>query len=287
MPTRVKTLVGLTVLLLAIASIIASMQQDEQRSDSPGGTPAPATSTGGPPAGTAAPAGPEGRAPQPEAPAGDGPAAGTSAAGPLLQPAGGGDGDSWRDTAGVEYRLGLVNTPEHDECYGSLATATREALTAGGFSAQVYNRDRHGRSIAVVTTASGINVNVHLARHGFADDTYLERFRRENLELAGQLDEAFAAARAEQAGLWGACASSGTGPDGATSQEHTPSGSAAAPAEGCHPDYLSCVPVRGDGSGRGRTNDVDCGSIGDTVVLRQAGVDPYRLDGDGDGLGCY
>jgi len=43
-------------------------------------------------------------------------AAATNASSPLLMPAGGGDGDSWHDTAGREYRLGLVNTPEYAEC---------------------------------------------------------------------------------------------------------------------------------------------------------------------------
>ena len=33
-------------------------------------------------------------------------AAASRASSPLLMPAGGGDGDSWHDTAGAEYRLG-------------------------------------------------------------------------------------------------------------------------------------------------------------------------------------
>jgi endonuclease YncB( thermonuclease family) len=126
-------------------------------------------------------------------------------AGNLLQTGSGGDGDSWRDTDGREYRLGLVNTPEADECFGSQATAERKARTADGFRADVYTVDRYGRHVSVVTTADGTNLNVHLARHGFADDRYLGRFRHENPELAADLDRAFAAARAESAGLWGAC----------------------------------------------------------------------------------
>src|SRR3954447_6429379 len=94
---------------------------------------------------------------------------------PLLRAAAGGDGDSWHDTAGREYRLGLVNAPEYNECYGSVATAKRRALTAGGFRARVYTRDTYRRGVAVVTTASGVNVNVYLARHGFANDRYLSQ----------------------------------------------------------------------------------------------------------------
>lgn len=127
------------------------------------------------------------------------------ASGPLLQAAPGGDGDSWRDTAGREYRLGLVNTPEVRDCYGSEATARRRQLVADGFRAEVYTTDRYGRSVAVVTTADGRTVNVELARGGFADDLYLRTRRAERPDLARELDAAFAAAKRERAGLWGAC----------------------------------------------------------------------------------
>jgi endonuclease YncB( thermonuclease family) len=127
------------------------------------------------------------------------------AASPLLMPADGGDGDSWHDTAGAEYRLGLVNTPEYDECYGSQATAKRKELTANGFRADVYTHDVYGRGVAIVTTANGVNVNVYLARYGYANDKYLSEFRHENPTLAAQLDTAFANAREERLGLWSAC----------------------------------------------------------------------------------
>jgi hypothetical protein len=58
------------------------------------------------------------------------------AAGDLLRAAPGGDGDSWRDASGPERRLGLVNAPEHDECFGPEATAERRRLTAKGYRAQ-------------------------------------------------------------------------------------------------------------------------------------------------------
>jgi endonuclease YncB( thermonuclease family) len=132
-------------------------------------------------------------------------AAAPGASSPLLMPAGGGDGDSWHDTAGAEYRLGLVNTPEYDECYGSAATAKRKELTADGFRADVYTHDVYGRGVSVVTTANGVNVNVYLARNGFANDKYLSQFRHENPRLAAQLDTAFAQARADHRGLWSAC----------------------------------------------------------------------------------
>lgn len=211
--------------------------------------------------------------PPPEPSAG---ALGDSAA-PLLRAAAHGDGDSWRDTTGDEYRLGLVNAPEQGECFGAEATAERQRLVARGFRADVYSVDRYGRGVAVVTTADGTNLNVHLARHGFVDDRYLADFRHEHPELASDLEQAFTDARAHDRGLWSACA-------GATSPV-APVARAPA-AAGCHPDYATCVPVAGDGSGTGGGNDLDCGDVRGPVRARQPGVDPYRLDADGDGLGC-
>ena len=130
------------------------------------------------------------------------PDAGTT---PLLLPAASGDGDSWRDRQGREYRLGLVDAPEVDECFGAEATAERQRLTAAGFRADVYATDRYGRSVSVVTLPDGRSLNVHLAREGFADDRHLDAFRDEHPGLAAELSTAFADARRERRGLWGAC----------------------------------------------------------------------------------
>ena len=105
---------------------------------------------------------------------------------------------------GREYRLGLVEAPEVDECFGAEATVERQRLTASGFRAEVYATDRDGRGVSVVTLPDGRNLNVHLARAGFADDRYLAEFRDEHPGLAAELDTAFADARAERRGLWGA-----------------------------------------------------------------------------------
>ena len=123
----------------------------------------------------------------------------------LTASASGGDGDSWKDTEGREYRLGMVNAPELDECWGREATDARRSLVAGGFRADVYARDRYGRGVSLITAADGTNVNVELARRGHVDDRYLDDFRDENRDLAVLLDAAFAAAKRERAGLWGSC----------------------------------------------------------------------------------
>ena len=130
-----------------------------------------------------------------------------STVGTLLHAASGGDGDSWKDTHGVEYRLGLVNTPELSECYGGTASRMRKQLTAPGFRATSYTTDKYGRHVSIIYLVDGRNLNVLLARNGYANDRYLTEFRHENPSLAAQLDPAFAAARREHLGVWGACGS--------------------------------------------------------------------------------
>jgi endonuclease YncB( thermonuclease family) len=202
---------------------------------------------------------------------------------PLLVMASGGDGDSWHDTSGVEYRLGLVNTPESGECGGPEGTAYRKRALAGGFRAQVYETDRYGRKVAVVLAPNGVNLNVAMARDGIANDRYLEQFRHENPSLAAQLDVAFREARAARRGIWGTCAGGGE-----AAEEPAPAQAPQPIAGGrCHPDYETCIPVQGDGSGRGAANDLDCGDVDGPIRLREVGRDPYRLDGtDRDGIGC-
>jgi endonuclease YncB( thermonuclease family) len=205
----------------------------------------------------------------------------TTASPPPLYAASGGDGDSWKDTHGREYRMGLVNAPEYNECFGSAATTKRKALVARGFRASVYTTDTYGRSVSVITLPDGTNLNVWMARRGYANDTYLATYRHENPALATKLDAAFAAAKGERVGLWGACSSSSTG--GSSSGTTGTTGST---SSSCHPDYVTCIPIKGDGSGNGDANDLDCPDIGKLVTLRHVGVDPYRLDADGDGYGC-
>ena len=137
-----------------------------------------------------------------------------------------------------------------------------------------------------MTSADGTNLNVHLARLGFVDDRHLAEFRHENPALGRELDAAFDEAKADRAGLWGACRQAP--PQGIAAAPPPPPVKKQAPAGGaCHPDYVTCIPVKGDGSGRGQANDLDCGDLDGRVQLRRAGTDPYRLDGsDDDGYGC-
>jgi hypothetical protein len=55
-------------------------------------------------------------------------------------------------------------------------------------------------------------------------------------------------------------------------------GSGGATGPGCEPGYSPCLPI---------TGDLDCWQILDSKKpIHVTGSDPYRLDSDGDGLGC-
>jgi micrococcal nuclease len=197
------------------------------------------------------------------------PSTGTTT-GALLYAAKGGDGDSWKDREGREYRLGLVNTPELGECYGQAASDHRKQLTRAGFRAQTYTTDKYGRRVSIVTLADGRNLNVLLARTGYANDTYLARYRAENPGLARQLYSAFAGANQEHVGLWGRCRTSAASGGKSTTASPARGNCAAA-----YPDV--CIPPA--------PPDLDCGDIS-YRRFRVLAPDPHRFDADGDGIGC-
>ena len=173
------------------------------------------------------------------------------------------DGDSWVASDGVEYRLGMVDTPEVGElCSQEAAAFTRDFL-ATGFTVDAYSSDPYGRSVAEVLDADGRSLNVALARSGLGSDRYFAQFRHENPDLALRLDDAFASAKAP------ACAASAPVPLAAKPR-------AAKPAKSdCMAGYSPCLPI---------VADLNCPDIGHPVEV--TGSDPYRLDRDGDGIGC-
>lgn len=173
------------------------------------------------------------------------------------------DGDSWVASDGKEYRLGLINTPESNEQCGPEAAAFTRAFVSDGFTADAYTKDTHGRTVAEVFNHDGDSLNVALAASGLGNDRYLDEFRHENPDLGVRLDSALASAAAPECG-------EEVAPVPLVSKTKTP-----APAKNCMAGYSPCLPVVGD---------LDCGEIGHSVKV--TGSDPYRLDRDGDGIGC-
>ena len=217
----------------------------------------------------------------------------TGDGGALLHVANRGDGDSFVASDGVEYRVGLVNTPEAGDCGADEAADRAYELLADGFRAEGYATDTYGRTVARIRAAEG-DLGVLLAREGLADDRYLEEFRHEHPSYAAELDAAFAEARAAGAGLWSTCwaAVPAEEPPDADDAGRSPAGPTGAgdgvsAAHGgrtgawpCHPAYVECLPIG---------PDLDCRDVGHQVVLT-GDDDPYRLDGRTavatDGTGC-
>ena len=189
------------------------------------------------------------------------------------------DGDSWVASDGNEYRLGLVNTPEYNEPCGSEATAFTRTFLRRGFAAKAYTTDTYGRLVSEIFDPRGRSLNVALAANGLGNDKYLAQYRHENPDLAARLDAAFATAPRP------ACLGRGAGTSHTAPTPFIPSSAAPAGSANCHPDYITCIPIKGTGSGDGDANDLDCADIQTKVQLRNTN-DPYRLDGEGDGWGC-
>jgi len=188
------------------------------------------------------------------------------------------DGDSWDASDGNEYRLGLVNAPEYYEPCGAQAKAFTGSFLSGGFTADAYSKDVYGRRVAEIFDARGRSLNVALAASGLGNDKYLTEFRHQNPQLAARLDTAFSTAPTPN--CLKPTAQTPPNPIAATRSTAT-----SARSSTCHPDYLTCIPIKGTGSGSGQANDLDCGDIRTPVQLRNTN-DPYRLDADHDGWGC-
>ena len=171
---------------------------------------------------------------------------------------------------GVRERVRLIgiDAPERGDCYSAKATAEarrlaqskRVVLKADPTQAR---RDRFGRLLAYVWLPGGKDLGFQLLAGGYTKVyVYAAPFQR----LAAYR-RAEAAARSASSGRWSACAVA------------APDSTSAPKPGGCHPSYTPCLPVVGD---------LDCADVRALGVapVRVAGSDPYRLDGDGDGLGC-
>ncbi|MEM7273578.1 MAG: thermonuclease family protein [Actinomycetota bacterium] len=129
------------------------------------------------------------------------------------------DGDTVElDISGAVERVRLlgIDAPESvhpsvpEQCFGAEAAAGLTELLPVGSSVSLVRdveaRDRFGRLLLYLyRTEDGLFVNEWLVRQGLADTSFFEP----NTALAPALTSARSAARAESAGLWGAC----DGPD--------------------------------------------------------------------------
>jgi endonuclease YncB( thermonuclease family) len=195
------------------------------------------------------------------------------------------DGDTVALADGRRVRLVQIDATElgTGECYSRKAAAVLRSLLPAGTVVRLQADtnldavDRFGRLLRYVSRGR-LNLNLELVRRGAATVWF---YRSEQGRYAARLLEAAQAARDARRGMWGSCRVVWN-PNGPATTAG--GGSPPPPAEnggggsGCHPSYTPCLPI---------VSDLDCADIDDSKKpIRVAGHDPYRLDGDGDGLGC-
>jgi micrococcal nuclease len=182
---------------------------------------------------------------------------------------------------GKQYKVRYIgmNTPETVDpsrpiqWMGPEASAANKTLVAGKrvvLEKDVSETDRYGRLLRYVWLTDGVAwtlVNLELINEGFASvSTYPPDVKYVDVYLAAERD-----AQATSVGLWGE----------APIAEPTPDGTAKpiANTSKCHPSYTPCLPI---------VADLDCPDVramGKAPVTVK-GPDDYRLDRDGDGIGC-
>jgi len=185
------------------------------------------------------------------------------------------DGDTVRvrllNGKNERVRLIGIDAAERGACFAAQATTRARQLALSkpvvlrGDATQ-DTRDRYGRLLAYVWIPGGRDLGYQLVAGGFAK-VYVYRNAFERLSAYRSAERK---AKSAPVGAWSACGST-------TIRPVLPSPPPAAGS--CHPSYTPCLPVVGD---------LDCADVRALGVgpVRVLGSDPYRLDGDGDGLGC-
>ena len=107
------------------------------------------------------------------------------------------DGDTVVTTEDIRIRLWGIDTPERDQRYGSDATA---ALTEMLNNQQLYletkDVDRYGRTVGVIYTADGDEINLEMVCDGHA--WWYERYAKK----ATDYEQCQEAAQKNKRGLW-------------------------------------------------------------------------------------
>lgn len=193
------------------------------------------------------------------------------------------DGDTIVVSTGAYVRLLQIDTPElsSSECYSAQARAVLERLLPAGSRLRLVRDpaldrvDRYGRLLRYVYRGR-TNVNLAMVSRGAAAPYF---YRGDRGRFSGRILVLAVRAKRAHRGLWGACPGTQLEPDAAVSSGTAgAAGGAGASANGCEPGYSPCLPVAGD---------LDCADIpASKTPVHVTGSDPYRLDGNGDGLGC-
>lgn len=111
------------------------------------------------------------------------------------------DGDTYTILTGsnkqIKVRLQGVDCPEKNQAFGSKAKQYASSLVFGkAVTVEVVSTDRYGRTVGIVKTADGVNVNYRMVESGFA--WWYRQYAPDDSELK----KAEEAARVNRSGLW-------------------------------------------------------------------------------------
>jgi micrococcal nuclease len=192
----------------------------------------------------------------------------------------------------VKVRYIGMDTPEvvdpnsPVEPMGAEASAANKQLVAGKtviLEKDTSETDRYGRLLRYVWLRSGSTwtlVNLALVQGGFAEAVSYPPDTKYDDVLSGAQDSA----RTSLVGLWGGGAD--PNPTAKATVKATPRPTprptpkpTKRPSSSCHPSYSPCLPI---------VDDLDCPDVRamGKAPVQVIGPDDYRLDRDGDGLGC-
>lgn len=138
-------------------------------------------------------------------------------------------------------------------------------------------RDGFGRLLRYIFLPDGRNYSLEMIRQGYGHE-YTHNVPH---KYQAEFKQAEAQARAGQKGLWSpeACPVQANEPDETSDDDSI----AVKPdpletaGDGCHPAYSPCLAI---------VDDLNCKDVDGPITVLRLGDDPYRLDGDNDGIGC-
>lgn len=195
------------------------------------------------------------------------------------------DGDTITMSDGEKVRLVQIDTPElgTNECFGLQAKnqliklLNRSGKAVLKSDPNLDEVDRYGRSLKYIFIGN-TNINLRMVEIGAAAPYF---YQSELGIYSKQLLRAAERAKKNNLGLWRACPGTKLNPNMAleTKSFSITQSMATTANTACEVNYSDCLPV---------VEDLDCKDLKqlNLAPVRVVGVDRYKLDNDGDGIGC-
>jgi endonuclease YncB( thermonuclease family) len=194
------------------------------------------------------------------------------------------DGDTVTLSTGAKIRLLQIDTPElsPSECYGQEARLALIRILGEPGKLSLKNDpnldsvDQFGRLLRYIFKGK-TNVNLKMVEIGSAAPYF---YRGERGAFSKKLLKAAQDAKRKSLGLWKKCPGTYLSPEFALDTQLTKSPSSSGSASICNPNYKGCIP--------NSSLDLDCADIKKLglAIVQVIGKDIYKLDRDGDGIGC-